>query len=79
MGRIGQGRDAEFQKGELRFGEGRDTGRKILEGAGVVGTSGSEVQCYTECNSKIPLDFMKKENFEDMNSLTVKYWVKVMI
>ena len=45
MGRVRQGRDAEFQKWKLRFVEGQDTGWKILEGVWVVGMCGSEFWC----------------------------------
>ena len=36
---------------ETKVVEGRDTRWKVLEGAWVVGTRGSEFRCYTECNS----------------------------
>ena len=53
MGRVGQGRDGVLEMG-TKVVEGRDMWWKVLEGAWVVGTRGSEFQCYTECNS-IPL------------------------
>ena len=45
MGRVRQGRDAEFRKQKLSFGEGWGTRWKILEQARVVGTHGSEFRC----------------------------------
>ena len=36
---------------ETKVVEGWDTWWKVLEGAWVVGTRGSEFRCYTECNN----------------------------
>ena len=35
---------------ETKVVEGRDMRWKVLEGAWVMGTRGSEFRCYTECN-----------------------------
>ena len=50
MGRVGQGRDAEFQKWKLRFVEGWDMRWKFRTslGRGDVWI-GVPVRCYMEC------------------------------
>ena len=62
---LGQGSRIRARNGEGRAGSRRgvpkmetkvverwDTRWKVLEGAGVMGTCGSEFRCYTECNKK---------------------------
>ena len=61
MGRVRQGRDAEFQKWKPRFVEGQDTRWEILERAWVVGTRGLEFRCsvtwsVTLCQNLCPSD-----------------------
>ena len=52
--RNGEGRAGlrcRVPKTETKVVEGRDTWWKVLGGAWVVGTCGSESRCYTECNN----------------------------
>ena len=56
MGRVGQGRDVEFRKQKLRFGEGRDTVEDFRMSLGHAWI-GVPVQCYTECNKGMEKEF----------------------
>ena len=54
--RSGQGRAGSrhrVPKMETKVVGGRDTRWKVLEGAWVVGTRGSEFQCCMECNTHL--------------------------
>ena len=52
MGRVRQGRDAEFQKWKLRFVKGQDTWWKFRMSLGRGDAwIGVPVWCYTECNT----------------------------
>ena len=59
---------------ETKVVRGQDTRWKVLEGAWVVATCGSEFRCYTECNTRSGYLFPKP-----LCSLLIEWNKRIML